>query len=1671
MLNAPQLAKNDDFEVKHPRGYHGWFFSTHAIAVDRTGRTYHMVPDLTYGNPKQYTPVMLDVAKLDESFAKDTDMYVAPGGEQKRGARAGFEAWVDSPNHDPIKMPFVCLKQYSNNEVQFGNGRHRYSVLRDRGCQEIAVTVPNKEVAEFKRRFGAAEHIVEKRFNPDEPRDHTGRWTSGGDAGGGIVAYHGTAHKVPKFEASHVGEGQGAASYGWGLYFAQEPKVAESYQQSLAPDRKRLFIGNSRADDGGGVASLASDVVTRTGGDVDGAISHLRGLGTVETNESAQWLIDNRSKLSIKEVTGSGNLYQVQLRVNPSELLDWDKPLSEQSDKVKRAIMPIAEEIAGDTGRSVEELPADMFYECLAFHQQKESSIEEYNDAGNNEQRLASQALMKLGIPGLMYLDQGSRYKAGAFEAKFRDGHTPTEAEKEILLAAESSLYLTKGNIKATVEKLKEMSEAPSGSGPRSPHAYFQAAVMVRNGKIVPVDTRTRNFVIWDDRRVQITHENGKPLSREASLAKSAEWNEALHPRDEHHQKFVAKEPRTPNAFTPEDRAAKVARLKALKAQYEPLANKGGLTAAEAVKFRSLNQEANSLRFELMKPLELAAIPSEQERQSTLPAGVVLIARNDLFRHKDVYDPILDAAVGVSSNADTAVDTVMRGHGAVTPEQFYDAFHDTREAMRKHYGETVKLYRAVGQQKDKPTANWATTREYAKHFGGNIISRDVPIDNVLAVNVGIGGRYHEIIVGEPPSIDVHKNEVTLAKRNAEALTKGCVMAMLEPKDAADVQEFASEIPDSELYLGEQGADSYGPDYGRETDSHCTLLYGLKDVELSDVQKALAKYGPFKMVCGRLKIFAGTEKDKTYDVVCIPAYSGQARKMNRRLKALPYENEFDDWKGHITVAYVKAGEGQKYVGNDRFAGKSVKIENLCYSSPDGGKVSFPIGEVGGSQSSQIGKTFNPDEPRDAHGRWTAAEILAPLERAAKQYDKFEDFSHDYSLKNFHGFYWHLTNDPNFKIDPKRHPVDASSMGGDGGDGSPGLMVTTDLLGWDDTFEHTRKHVAVIDLSAMKPNVEYRDTTRGFGHEMYVFTPEKAKVMGVMPFATAKRLYRRLYDGENAVLPQSEESLRVIWNKAHNISKAFNPDEARDERGRWTDTAASNDAPLTVPTEPRKFDGWKPVIDKKPRVLFRSISAEEMADFEKTGKLLGKGNAFNEFDNRKGEVFFADKLSEMLIYQGSDVSRVAFNNVAARPEYQGFAKTEKHLAELSNRIHDELRVVNITRKVNRQVPLHLEDGQLFAGEIPVRGSGSARIRDLLSELNLGREHQENLGHKFRKDLRDEETRLTASPRTTYVLETKPIIGGRVYKGAFNQGADEIGFDAGQITRDMIHRIHRVEGEKLVDIGKTFDPAEPRDNIGRWTRAEGDAAIATKPDTRSVRDKYLAELFGSYDRVKALLGPDTHFENYGYDADRIPMNNALSSAIEKSGIASFLQAHPLQALTMGKDWKSLSETQLTTAGNISIRPESMEGVAGCHLRIKDPSTGRLSSEVYLAKYLNKFEFGTGRLNPFEDKSSVCAAKDGNQLIEIAATHELTHQIHMWATPKVCEMIHKAWEDYKYVMDGLSSGGVKPITKYAGVNESEWFAETHTAYVQWPDLLSAFDPHGFKVIKNIREAIGLKG
>lgn len=272
------------------------------------------------------------------------------------------------------------------------------------------------------------------------------------------------------------------------------------------------------------------------------------------------------------------------------------------------------------------------------------------------------------------------------------------------------------------------------------------------------------------------------------------------------------------------DRDALKNRHAELLPKINELGKKGSLTASEAKQYQDLTGDLHSVMFDLAKPLSIDKVPSEADRKSTLSPAVVVAAQHDLLKNKDAYMAITSAAAGVHFAANTAVDDIVAGKNSkIDAKTFRDTFAASRDALRKQYGDTVPCFRAEGKQGAKQTQNWATTREFAAQFGSNITQKNVPVDDVLAVNVGLRGKYHELIVASQP---VQSSSTSTQLNTAhDALTSKLESGRVAKKksfDAEWMQRLWSELekagynpsqPRNERgqWSGGSGAAASGPD--------------------------------------------------------------------------------------------------------------------------------------------------------------------------------------------------------------------------------------------------------------------------------------------------------------------------------------------------------------------------------------------------------------------------------------------------------------------------------------------------------------------------------------------------------------------------------------------------------------------------------------------------------------------------------------------------------------------------------------------------------------------------------------------------------------------------------------------------------------------------------------------
>ena len=227
-------------------------------------------------------------------------------------------------------------------------------------------------------------------------------------------AYHGTPHRgIEKFSTDKIGTGEGNQAFGWGLYFAAKKDIAEFYRGALTEEP--IYV------DGAHISTLP-DATKRIARAVAGGRDPAKEIADLQAKVDklqerlaklpedserrpqvkAEIAMAERDMAAFKDLQGKtiekregGQLYEVDIPEDV-DMLDWDKPLSEQPEKVREAVYKSGYTADADemTGKEIYQDTAD----SLAGGPETE-----------DPQELASKLFMSLGVKGIKYLDGTSR--------------------------------------------------------------------------------------------------------------------------------------------------------------------------------------------------------------------------------------------------------------------------------------------------------------------------------------------------------------------------------------------------------------------------------------------------------------------------------------------------------------------------------------------------------------------------------------------------------------------------------------------------------------------------------------------------------------------------------------------------------------------------------------------------------------------------------------------------------------------------------------------------------------------------------------------------------------------------------------------------------------------------------------------------------------------------------------------------------------------------------------------------------------------------------------------------------------------------------------------------------------------------------------------------------------
>jgi hypothetical protein len=206
---------------------------------------------------------------------------------------------------------------------------------------------------------------------------------------GAIKVYHGSPHVFNKADSSKIGTGEGAQAYGHGLYFAENQNVAKQYAGMNPASSTRIVKNGDKYD----------VLMVRDSGP-------LVEVGTFADRAAAE-------QAAGKAQQSAANLYEANLRwpdaareakdpLGPQHFLDWDKPLAEQPhvlEAIGKVDPKYAEKVKDWTGGNF-------------WFGTKEPNVAPWAQPAMQPKGKAeadAKWLKGMGIPGISYLDQGSR--------------------------------------------------------------------------------------------------------------------------------------------------------------------------------------------------------------------------------------------------------------------------------------------------------------------------------------------------------------------------------------------------------------------------------------------------------------------------------------------------------------------------------------------------------------------------------------------------------------------------------------------------------------------------------------------------------------------------------------------------------------------------------------------------------------------------------------------------------------------------------------------------------------------------------------------------------------------------------------------------------------------------------------------------------------------------------------------------------------------------------------------------------------------------------------------------------------------------------------------------------------------------------------------------------------
>jgi hypothetical protein len=227
------------------------------------------------------------------------------------------------------------------------------------------------------------------------------------------AAWHGSPHDFDIFSTDNIGTGEGAQAFGYGLYFTDKKDIAEWYRKGLS-NRDFIDLAKDSYDeyfdpDEAAESILSNPELSDAQKELVSALRNDDWLGFDYPHQAISASLKNPDNYDLSDATKKalakqGNLYQVELAPEQDEYLDWDSPISEQSQLIRSILESNGFSLTNDTG--------EKFYRFISRKQDKEKGDTSGGAIIPANDKAASEYLHSLGIRGIRYSAEGGKSDA-----------------------------------------------------------------------------------------------------------------------------------------------------------------------------------------------------------------------------------------------------------------------------------------------------------------------------------------------------------------------------------------------------------------------------------------------------------------------------------------------------------------------------------------------------------------------------------------------------------------------------------------------------------------------------------------------------------------------------------------------------------------------------------------------------------------------------------------------------------------------------------------------------------------------------------------------------------------------------------------------------------------------------------------------------------------------------------------------------------------------------------------------------------------------------------------------------------------------------------------------------------------------------------------------------------